>query len=359
MKKQIPPNVQVPMAFQEIFRGVVMAFQPRMLDPETIHVYWQTLGTNYPLPVIRESADILKKRQQFFPTTGEWHHVAQAVRDRQILEGRFDEVHHTCEWCGDRGLVRIMYQAKDPYDIAICSCFAARFFRQAGPAGVHQLLGLDEDHRVAHLEDFDEDEVEAPDSQLEAVTNPSGGGTAFVYAIQFGDHVKIGFSTNLRRRYLDLCTVRGRDGVFLGRASLKNVSHARLLERWLQHQFGSWRLDGEWFAADPELVSELRALLGSRERVTEELRQASNARASLSTRRPEQDNFRVIAKLAAEILKPLQPNIPPETVSGELLRRCESLQIAADEDVASRALRAASFRLKRFESGESDATRES
>lgn len=68
----------VPPEFTEIFRGLVLALQPRHLDRDAIQVYWDVLGV-VPLPVLRESAARLA-HGRFWPNTGDWFTTAAQLQ---------------------------------------------------------------------------------------------------------------------------------------------------------------------------------------------------------------------------------------------------------------------------------------
>lgn len=149
------PEPSVPPAFVELFRDLVRAYQPRTIDRETVRVYWETLQT-FPIETLKASAVRLRQRStSFFPTTGEWFQAATRVRTMEAQQAT-----GSCERCHDRGVVRIAYRSGEPHDIGICSCAAGRAFSAPwGEALVRARLGLSDEHRVAYLEDFEEDAV--------------------------------------------------------------------------------------------------------------------------------------------------------------------------------------------------------
>jgi T5orf172 domain. len=332
--------------FDGIFRSLVVAFQPRGLDRESVRVYYDALQ-RFSLDVLRDSARLIAETRQFFPTTGEWCQLARELdrRRRTTIDADLEP----CEWCAGYGLIRITYRSDEPFDIAICTCLAGVGFRKAGEELVRMRLGIGTEHTIAWLEDFD-DIAESGERDVTVVELEAKRGF-FVYALKLGDHLKIGFSTNLARRYRDLSSQVGRDGTFIGRAALSNSADARMLERWLQHRFGQWRLDGEWFRAEPQILNDLRALLTSKEALDRELKQARAARQELA-RRPAQDNFRVIVAVAKQVLNAALPSVPAELLVDRLVERCAELKIAADEDVARRALRAAAWRVQHGQESE-------
>jgi hypothetical protein len=150
-------NHQVPSDFVAIFRELVVACQPRGLTRDTPAVYWAALGQSFSLDVLRESAQQLVRRLKFFPTTAEWTQAATAVVHARILEGRLAE--SVCEWCHDRGLMCVQYRSGEPFDVAVCSCRASHFFRKAGLEFVRGHLQLAPDHRIAYIEDFEDEET--------------------------------------------------------------------------------------------------------------------------------------------------------------------------------------------------------
>ena len=230
----------------------------------------------------------------------------------------------------------------EPWDVAICSCVAASFYRKGGADTfnlVRQHLTLTPDQRVAWLEDFDGDDADADPREGQRAR-------AFVYALRVGDVLKIGMSTNLARRYQDLCSQRGQDGQWIGRAGVRSLDHARVLERWLQHRYGPHRLDREWFRADPAFVQELRTLFADHSRIAEALKQAIQARAEL---RPDAaiENSRVIRAVAVDVVKAAPPTAPAWTLLPVLMQRCQTLKIRCNEEVAKRALRGAAYLLGR------------
>lgn len=329
---------QIPEEFAATFRSLVLAFQPRGLERDSVVAYYAALQ-RFPLDVLRDTALVLAESRRFFPTAGEWGQLANELESRRAAAGRLDE-QAPCEWCAGYGLIRVTYRSDEPFDIAICTCLAGSRYRKAGEDLVRGRLGLAPAHRVAWLEDFDEDDV--PPSVRPALEQRG----FFVYAIRFGDQLKIGFSTNLARRYRDLCGRAGREGVFIGRAVVRSSSDARLLERWLQHRYGVWRLDGEYFRADESFVRELHEMLSDAAAVDEHVRQARAARREVMARRPAQENFRVIVEVAKDILRGAAANAPSDVFIDDVLRRCQALKIAADEDIVRRALRAADWRVK-------------
>lgn len=67
----------------------------------------------------------------------------------------------TCRPCGNRGLLKICYESGEPWDVAICQCRTGQLYRQGGPDLVRARLEIADEHRIALLEDF-EDDVEQP-----------------------------------------------------------------------------------------------------------------------------------------------------------------------------------------------------
>lgn len=329
---------QIPEEFSATFRSLVLAFQPRGLERDSVVAYYAALQ-RFPLDVLRDTALLLAESRRFFPTAGEWGQLANELEARRAAAGRRDE-QAPCEWCAGYGLIRVTYRSDEPFDIAICTCLAGSSYRKAGEELVRGRLGLAPAHRIAWLEDFDGDDV--PESVRPALEQRG----FFVYAIRLGDQLKIGFSTNLARRYRDVCSRSGREGVFIGRAVVRSSSDARLLERWLQHRYGTWRLDGEYFQADEAFVRELHAMLSDAAAIEEQLRQARAARREVLARRPAQQNFRIIVAVAKEVVKAAAP-APAEVLVADLLARCAELRIAADEDIACHALRAAGYLVQR------------
>ena len=68
----------VPADFRQIFRTLVIALQPRHLEPDTVAVYWALLG-HISLAHLQQSAEALARTTAFFPTTGEWIQAANAL----------------------------------------------------------------------------------------------------------------------------------------------------------------------------------------------------------------------------------------------------------------------------------------
>jgi hypothetical protein len=148
----MPEILVIPAEFLDVFRDLVRAYQPRGLDRDTPRVYWETMRI-FPIAVLRESAIELRQRSSaFFPSTTEWFQVASA---HGVKHGRSAPT--TCAQCRDAGLVRINYRSGEPSDIAICTCRAGQFFRDTGEDAVRNNLHLAAEHRVAYLEDFDEE----------------------------------------------------------------------------------------------------------------------------------------------------------------------------------------------------------
>ncbi len=78
------------------------------------------------------------------------------------------------------------------------------------------------------------------------------------YFIAHGDHVKIGFSSNIRARYEKLANERKNADEFelLGWIACRNRLLASELERALHLEFAAARHHGEWFALTHEAVYE-------------------------------------------------------------------------------------------------------
>jgi hypothetical protein len=136
--------------FAPIFRDLVRALQPpKHLDRETERVYWETLR-GFSADVLRQSAGEFRTRERpLWPTSGEWYRLAARLSQESSQNRK-----QSCSRCGDFGLLRVAYQSGEFFDIAVCSCFAGRFYRTAGPALVYARLALDPVHRVGYLEDF-------------------------------------------------------------------------------------------------------------------------------------------------------------------------------------------------------------
>lgn len=75
----------VPPEFAEIFRGLVMALQPRHLDRDVMQVYWNALRS-VPMAALRESAARLAEGR-FWPNTGDWFTVAAAMQTESRPRG--------------------------------------------------------------------------------------------------------------------------------------------------------------------------------------------------------------------------------------------------------------------------------
>lgn len=92
----------------------------------------------------------------------------------------------------------------------------------------------------------------------------------FVYALQFGDRVTIGTTTNLARRFTDMVMVVNRPtrpfvaGTFLGHACVATRLDAHRLQYWLGRQFAGWRINRDWYRADPTLVGAIDRFFADR-----------------------------------------------------------------------------------------------
>lgn len=71
----------------------------------------------------------------------------------------------TCAACQDRGLLRIAYATGEPFDVAICRCRVGQAYRTGGVACVRARLDLSAEHRIAYLEDFDDEPIGAAPSR--------------------------------------------------------------------------------------------------------------------------------------------------------------------------------------------------
>lgn len=140
----------IPQEFQDIFRQVLSATRVgnTPITRETCRVYYETLG-DFPLDVLRESAQNLRRTSTFFPSTAEWFQAASVL----ILRTR--PAPSDCRKCAGRGLIAVKYHSGEPYDVAICDCADGKFFERAGEGLIRHTLSLTNDHRVAFLEDFD------------------------------------------------------------------------------------------------------------------------------------------------------------------------------------------------------------
>lgn len=65
----------------------------------------------------------------------------------------------TCDRCGDKGLIRVLYQSGEPFDIAICQCRVGQIFRRGGEDLIRASLQVGPEHQVALLEDFEGEEL--------------------------------------------------------------------------------------------------------------------------------------------------------------------------------------------------------
>jgi hypothetical protein len=132
--------------FSPIFRDLVRALQPpKALDRETERVYWETLRGF--------SADVLRRQDRpLWPTSGEWYRLARKLSQESAQIRKVG-----CSRCGGAGVLRVVYQSGEPFDIAVCTCDAGRFYRTTGPMVVRARLALGPEHHVAYLEDFDDD----------------------------------------------------------------------------------------------------------------------------------------------------------------------------------------------------------
>jgi hypothetical protein len=68
-----------------------------------------------------------------------------------------------CAQCGDKGLLRVMYESGEPFDVAFCPCPLGRRWRKGGVELVRMRLSVGEEHHVGELSDFDEEVLVAPD----------------------------------------------------------------------------------------------------------------------------------------------------------------------------------------------------
>lgn len=62
-----------------------------------------------------------------------------------------------CRVCQDAGLLKISYHSEEPYDVAMCTCRAGLWYRAGGEALVRMCNPWTISHRIAWLEDFEDD----------------------------------------------------------------------------------------------------------------------------------------------------------------------------------------------------------
>jgi len=80
----------------------------------------------------------------------------------------------------------------------------------------------------------------------------------YVYFLQAGDSIKVGFSVNPWSRAKELQTGNAEKGVLLG--TIKGTQYD---EAAIHEKFSRFRLNGEWFRADPELLDYVATYCGT------------------------------------------------------------------------------------------------
>jgi hypothetical protein len=104
----IVPSTMTPREFGVIFSRLATQLQWRDADVSSAASYYEALK-NYTLDTIHESGKRLAMEQgrRFFPTTGEWAEVADAVQHealrRAVKPARDEPWHFDCESCEDTG----------------------------------------------------------------------------------------------------------------------------------------------------------------------------------------------------------------------------------------------------------------
>jgi hypothetical protein len=104
----IVPSTMTPREFGVIFSRLATQLQWRDADVSSAASYYEALK-NYTLDTIHESGKRLAMEQgrRFFPTTGEWAEVADAVQHealrRAVKPARDEPWHFDCETCTDTG----------------------------------------------------------------------------------------------------------------------------------------------------------------------------------------------------------------------------------------------------------------
>jgi len=78
----------------------------------------------------------------------------------------------------------------------------------------------------------------------------------YVYAISDGKNIKIGISTNPKRRRFQLSTGNANDLYLLG-----YFEGDRALERYIHNRFAKARINSEWMLASEELLDYLNSKL--------------------------------------------------------------------------------------------------
>jgi hypothetical protein len=142
---------RVPEAFARVFYALARRCQAaagKPIDADTCADYWAVLD-DVPLDELRAGAETLAQARVFFPTVAEWRRAAHQHRG----------LRPSCAACGGQGAIRIAYGSGEPFDVALCTCAAGEWCRQAGEAFVRTRLQLGPEHRVADLDAFDEDDA--------------------------------------------------------------------------------------------------------------------------------------------------------------------------------------------------------
>lgn len=169
----------------------------------------------------------------------------------------------------------------------------------------------------------------------------------YVYFAKFADTVKVGYSHDLAARMRDLTRCAQVPGTFLGRIQTSE-KEARLLERWFHQRWSRFRIRGEWFAADPILLGEVRHIVRHPERLQQEVDAAR--RLAKSADRPPAAPFRVIARLARDVVQRNQeaPDCELGALADEVKCACAQYHIPYDSDVVARALRSELWKVRGY-----------
>lgn len=153
----------VPVAFQDVFRDLVQALQPRTpMTRGTVRIYHETLS-RFSIDCLQESARDLRRSCTFFPSTGEWFQAATLVVVRRGVSGLVP-----CGRCGGKGVIRVMYRSGEPFDLAVCDCADGHFYRAVcrtseedpdrAAAFIRERWRCGPEHQVGYIEDFPDDD---------------------------------------------------------------------------------------------------------------------------------------------------------------------------------------------------------
>lgn len=117
----------------------------------------------------------------------------------------------------------------------------------------------------------------------------------WVYFIQAGDAVKIGYSSGVTKRMQSMQT-----GNHHGLVLLAQISGDRALERQYHTRFAKFRIKGEWFHAVPPIMKEASTISGVRHRSP--LTMAATPRQSAHALSPEaqERHYRLDCEMRSE-----------------------------------------------------------